>query len=561
VSNDITVGGANSVNLQRGDLLFVAQSNDVMTSLNSLAINAGEVIIFRPTAVDDYSSGTFIHLLDQPGTAITTGITLVEKDVLIGDVTLSAGTFLFTQESVVEESSIYHFSADDVGAGTTTGTVSTLISSIDIGVNYNNFVGIMVINEDLYLDGTMVPAGSIVTTLANGDDSVGNNGILVNEDEVFYLTVTSTTMGSGTTVANATVLYDSGDIGLNNNQKKMRSLSIIEEISVTPNVDPVLTLPSGAISYTELDPPTLLDAAATLVDPDSANFDGGILSVDLNTTGSLNDRLAIRHEGTAAGQIGISGTTVTYGGVAIGTFAGGTDGTVPLTVTFNVNADAPAVQAVLRNVTYENVSTTPSTTQRMATLTLTDGDGGVSIPVTQTIVINDLNVAPVLSGANDLTSIAEDAFTNSGTLVSDLIAGWVADGDPGAVTGIAVVGVDNTNGTWEFSLDGGATWTAFGAPDVTAARLLAADANTFVRFVPNADWNGTVANGITFHAWDQTSGAHGDTVDITSSATLLDQFNTVSYSNNDGTAVWTSDWVEGKASYIWITKTGVCRKA
>ena len=51
-----------------------------------------------------------------------------------------------------------------------------------------------------------IPAGSIVTTLSGGDSFVGNNGIEVNEDEIFYLTVTSTTMGSGTTVADATVV-------------------------------------------------------------------------------------------------------------------------------------------------------------------------------------------------------------------------------------------------------------------------------------------------------------------------------------------------------------------
>ena len=141
--------------------------------------------------------------------------------------------------------------------------------------------------------------------------------------------VTSTTMGSGTTAADATILFDGGDIGLNSNQKKMRNLAIIEEIIVTDNVDPVITLSGGALNYTEQDPPTIIDAAATLTDPDSANFDGGLLRVDLDTTGSVDDRLAIRHEGTAAGQIGISGTTVTYGGVAIGTFAGGTDGSDP----------------------------------------------------------------------------------------------------------------------------------------------------------------------------------------------------------------------------------------
>ena len=270
VSSDITVGGANSVDLQRGDLLFVSESDDVMTSNNSLAITAGDVIVFRPTAVDDYTSGTFIHLLDQPGTEKTTGITLIEKDVLIGDVTLQAGTFLFTQESVVEESSIYHFSADDAGAGTTTGTVSTLISSVDIDVNWNNFVGVMVISEDLYLDGTMVPAGSIVTTLSGGDSFVGNNGIEVNEDEIFYLTVTSTTMGSGTTVADATVLFDGGDIGLNNNSKKMRSFAIIEEITPVNNVDPVITLSAGSTQLYGVGPG---DDHRPWRDPDRSRFD------------------------------------------------------------------------------------------------------------------------------------------------------------------------------------------------------------------------------------------------------------------------------------------------
>ena len=544
VSNDITVGGANSVTLQRGDLLFVSDNNEVMTSTNSLAINAGDVIVFRPDAIDDYTSGTFIHLLDQPHTAKTTGITMVEKDVLIGDVTLPAGTFLFTQESVDEESSIYHFSADDVGAGTTTGTVSTLISSVDVDVNWNNFVGVMVINEDLYLNGTVVPAGSIVTTLSGGDSFVGNNGIEINEDEIFYLTVTSTTMGSGTTVADATLLFDGGDIGLNNNSKKMRCLTIIEEITPVANADPVITLTPGFVNYTEQDPPTIIGGGATLTDPDSADFDGGLLRIDFGTTGTANDRLAINHEGNAIGEIGISGNTVSYGGTEIGTFAGGTDGSDPLTIVFNASADVAAVEALIQNITYENVSSNPSTAQRTARFSVTDGDGGDSGIVTRTIVINSVNAAPVLTGANDLTPIGEDAFNNGGTLVSDLISGWVTDADPAALQGIVVVSVDNTNGSWEFSMDGGTTWSALGSPSAADARLLAADAQTYVRFVPNPNWSGTVTNGITFHAWDQTSGINGDAVNLTLSDNVRDQFGSVSYSNNDGSAVWTSDWIE-----------------
>jgi VCBS repeat-containing protein len=544
VSNDITVGGANSIDLQRGDMLFVAAANDVMTSTNSLAINAGDVIVFRPDTAGDYSSGTFIHLLDQPGTAQTTGITLIETNVVVGDVTLQAGSFLFTEEGFVEESSIYHFSTIDVGAGTTDGTISTLISSVDIGINFNNFQGIMIVSEDLYLDGTMVPAGSIVTTLANGDSFVGDNGILVDEDELFYLTVSTTTMGSGTTSADATVLFDAGDIGLNNNQKKIQSFTIIEEIRTVNNVDPEITLTAGSLAYTEGDPATVIDPGVVLTDPDSGDFDGGLLRVELGASGSANDELAIRNEGTGAGQIGITGSDVTYGGVVIGTWAGGSTVDEPLTVIFNANADVDAVQALLRNITYRNYSQNPLEQQREIDFTITDGDGGTSAVVTKAVVVNSVNAAPILSGANNLTAINEDLTNSAGTLVSVLTSSWITDADAGSVEGIAVVGVDNTNGTWEFTIDGGTTWTAFGAPDASNARLLAANPDTAVRFVPDPDWNGTVTDGITFHAWDQTDGVNGDEVAITLAGSVSDQFATVSYSNSDGSAAWTSDWIE-----------------
>src|SRR5262249_9489273 len=63
--------------------------------------------------------------------------------------------------------------------------------------------------------------------------------------------------------------------------------------------------------------------------------------------------------------------------------------------------------------------------------------------------------------------------------------------------------------------DGGAHWTAFGSPLPGAARLLAADASTRVHFVPNLNFNGTVSNGITFRAWDRTTGSNGGTADVT----------------------------------------------
>src|SRR6185503_1665399 len=157
----------------------------------------------------------------------------------------------------------------------------------------------------------------------------------------------------------------------------------------------------------------------------------------------------------------------------------------------------------------------------------TDSGSGIapnvnqSAPVSFTITVNGQNDAPVLdnTGNMSLAAINEDvpAAANPGTLVADIIASAggdrITDLDAGAVEGIAVIAVDNTNGTWQFSIDNGTNWTAFGSPNATTARLLAADALTRVRFLPNLNFNGTIDPGITFRDWDQTSGANGGTAD------------------------------------------------
>jgi hypothetical protein len=140
------------------------------------------------------------------------------------------------------------------------------------------------------------------------------------------------------------------------------------------------------------------------------------------------------------------------------------------------------------------------------------GSHGIGGPLTDTdtiaITINPVNDAPVLSGTNNLSAINEDNFTSTGILVSGLLSGHVSEVDAGPLSGIAVTAVDNSNGTWQYTTDGGSNWNNFGTPSAASARLLTDNANTRVRFVPNANYNGTVS-GITFRAWDQTSGTAG----------------------------------------------------
>jgi VCBS repeat-containing protein len=154
--------------------------------------------------------------------------------------------------------------------------------------------------------------------------------------------------------------------------------------------------------------------------------------------------------------------------------------------------------------------------------TAVSSDGTASQVVT--VTINGTNDAPVLSAAATplLALVTEDAGAPAGavgTLVSSLVnlnppaggADNVTDADNGAVTGIALTGVNSANGTWWYSTNGGADWTAVGAVSETSALLLAADTNTRLYFQGDSNFNGTVSDGITFRAWDQTSGTAGTT--------------------------------------------------
>ena len=136
------------------------------------------------------------------------------------------------------------------------------------------------------------------------------------------------------------------------------------------------------------------------------------------------------------------------------------------------------------------------------------------------------NVAPTLDASRSpaLGSVAEDAGAPVGavgTLVSALVdfaspsgqVDNVTDPDSGALLGIAITAADTANGVWWYSTNGGTSWNALGAVANNNARLLAADAGTRLYFQGNANWNGTLANAITFRAWDQTSGANGALAD------------------------------------------------
>ncbi len=113
------------------------------------------------------------------------------------------------------------------------------------------------------------------------------------------------------------------------------------------NVIPTLYLGTGT-TYSEGDQPKIIFPNAVVDDPDTDYFIGGSLKIERSPTSDPNDQFAIIHIGLSAGQIGISGTSVLYGNVAMGTFSAGQT----LNVTFNSTATPTSIQALVRAITY-----------------------------------------------------------------------------------------------------------------------------------------------------------------------------------------------------------------
>jgi hypothetical protein len=149
---------------------------------------------------------------------------------------------------------------------------------------------------------------------------------------------------------------------------------------------PVIASPGGNVVFQARSAPVLLTSTATVSDADTVMFKDARLTISITANANTFDRLAIKSQGTRAGQISLSKRNVRYGGVTIGTFAGGT-GATPLTITFNSSATAPAIQALLRSITYGSATTKPTMIPRTVSFQLTDGTGGASAAVTKVVEV------------------------------------------------------------------------------------------------------------------------------------------------------------------------------
>jgi hypothetical protein len=130
--------------------------------------------------------------------------------------------------------------------------------------------------------------------------------------------------------------------------------------------------------------------------------------------------------------------------------------------------------------------------------------GGTTTISSATVVLSTsvtaVNDAPIASGASTLASISEDSTNPAGDTVSNLFSARFndsADQVTGGTSANSLAGIAITNytragskGEWQYSTDGGTSWTTISASisgDSSALTFLSTDR---LRFLPKPDFNG-----------------------------------------------------------------------
>ena len=226
------------------------------------------------------------------------------------------------------------------------------------------------------------------------------------------------------------------------------------------------------------------NAAEQVIDNDvtvagtTTDFDGENLII--STSGGVEDQLSIVNEGTGAGQIGVSGTDISYEGTIIGTLSSDGSNGSDLQIDLNASASKAAIERLIENVTYQNTSDAPAP-NRTITMAL-----GLYFSETVDISVAPENDAPV-AGNNTGITVAEGATI--GITSAELS---VTDGDHTAAQLTYTVTDSPNRGQLELNTNPGVSVTSFTQADIDAGRLVYVHDNTESTF---DKFNFTVTDG------------------------------------------------------------------
>jgi len=175
------------------------------------------------------------------------------------------------------------------------------------------------------------------------------------------------------------------DVPINNvayfHAAPMRVIGVAPPSPGTGNVAPTLAV-GVDFGYQLNTAAVLLAQNATVRDPDSANFAGGMLKAHISNGAGTGNRLTI------GGPFVVSNQEVRLNGKVIGWLSASNAGvgTHDLEISLTANANAANVQSLLRSIRFGTVNAT-STATRKIDFTLWDGDGGQSVIASKQVYV------------------------------------------------------------------------------------------------------------------------------------------------------------------------------
>ncbi|MBW4445924.1 MAG: DUF4347 domain-containing protein [Spirirestis rafaelensis WJT71-NPBG6] len=274
-------------------------------------------------------------------------------------------------------------------------------------------------------NGADLPAPDVTTGAIKMSATAGKVRLVNNQSQVIDLVGYGSTADSSETnpvsvpTNNKNALVRKrGNQDTDNNSTDFTLAAANPRNSATASPMPKLSSPASSLTYAENAGFVILDNTITVTDSDSTNFNGGKLVVDFSSGANTDDILLIRNNPTAgffAGvdipglnliKIGATAATAT----TIGAFTGGLNGNF-LEVTFNTSATPTAVQTLISNIAYNNISDNPLAGDRKVRFQLTDDTGLTSAPVTKTISLTAVNDAPVIA----IPGASFDLYNGTGT--------------------------------------------------------------------------------------------------------------------------------------------------
>ncbi|MFN7804590.1 MAG: MBG domain-containing protein, partial [Planctomycetaceae bacterium] len=159
-----------------------------------------------------------------------------------------------------------------------------------------------------------------------------------------------------------------------------------------------LTGPTAAVSYTEGIGAVRLGVSMTMADPDlpaAGSLGGRLVTVSL-ANATLQDSLGILNQGTAAGQINVSGNDLFAGNIAIGTILSNSQvgNNLVLQIQLQAGCTQTFLTSLLRYVVLVNTNPNPSTVSRTVTWTVDDDPSFGSSSFDTRVAIVAVNSAP-----------------------------------------------------------------------------------------------------------------------------------------------------------------------